>query len=62
MSNQIKLTKPKSIYTIISEITGYPYSTCYAILTGQRNAESKAGKKIMESYEEIKEDYQLCNN
>ena len=62
MRNQITLTKPKSIYTILSEITGYPYSTCYAILKGQRSAKSKAGQKIMKSYEAIKEDYQLCNN
>ena len=62
MSNQITLTKPKSIYTILSEITGYPYNTCYKVLTGQRNADSKAGRIIMESYESIKKDYEIVNN
>lgn len=62
MSNTITLTKPKSIYVILSELTGYPYSTCYAVLTGQRNMNSKAGQKIMQTYEEIKDEYQQCNN
>lgn len=62
MNSHITLTRPKSIYIILSEMTGYSYDTCRKVLRGDRNKKTKAGKEIMKAYKEIKKDYEEINN
>ncbi|HEX8577141.1 MAG TPA: hypothetical protein VF677_12675 [Flavobacterium sp.] len=54
MSDLVENARKNKIWYLLSSSTGYSRSYCKMVLKGDRNPDTKGGKKIIEKYNELK--------